>query len=205
MSRSRDYIWQIALTLQHYGVIPHLTEEMIQCASERLRQQSRGISTRGRAFMVLDVWLTPDRLVGSFDPELDNCAEAVQVIYHFARATGGEWVPASVSSTVVSRENGQTEAIDFDFHGTHFHWQFAVASSEYRKTDWTGSFYGQLFAFFHEHLEGDFFYTGSHYEDPSPFPTYYLPRQAVAELNTIADKIEELYGIEDGDAFVADL
>jgi hypothetical protein len=72
MSRSRDYIWQIALTLQLYGVIPHLTEDMLQHACERLRQQSRGISARGRVFMVLDVWVTPDRLVERFDPEIDN-------------------------------------------------------------------------------------------------------------------------------------
>jgi hypothetical protein len=205
MSRSRDYIWQIALTLQRYGVIPHLTEEMIQRACERLRQQRRGISTRGRVFIVLDMWVTPDRLVEDFDPEIDNCEEAAQVISHYARATTGEWVPAYVSSTVISQENGWTEAIDFDFRGIHFHWQFYVASREDEETDWATSFYDQLWDFFQKHLEGEFFYTGSLYEDPSPFPEYYLPRQAVADLNAVAEKIEEQYGFERGDAFVQEL
>jgi hypothetical protein len=205
MSRSRDSLWQIAFTLQHYGIIPHLTEEMIQRACERLRQQKRGISTRGRVFMVLDLWVVPDRLVARFDPEIDNCEEAVQVISHYARATAGEWVPASVFATVLSQEDGRTEAIDFDFRGTHFHWSFQVASREDKKTDWATCFYERLVHFFQKHLEGEFFFTGSLYEDPSPFPEYYLPRQAVADLNAIAEQIEEQYGFEGGDAFVADL
>lgn len=205
MSRSRDILWQIALTLQQSGIVSDLTEEMIQRACERLRQQTRGISTRGRAFMVLDVWVPPERLVERFDPELDNCGEAVQVINHYARATVGEWVPAFVSSMVISQEHGWTEAIDFDCRGVHFHWQFTTASSDYRGTNWAATFYEQLFAFFGEYLEGDFFYTGSLYEDPAPFPEYYLPRQAVVDLNAIAEQIEEQFGFEGGDAFVASL
>jgi hypothetical protein len=205
MSRSRDYIWQIALTLQHHRLIPHVTEEMIQHACGRLRQQRRGISTRGGVFMLLDLWIEPDRLVESFDPELDNCQEAAQAIRHFARATAGEWVPASVSSTVVSQANGWIGAIDFDFRGTPFHWEFTTVSADGKGTDWEALFYEQLFEFFHKHLEGEFFYTGSIYEDPSPFPEYYLPRQAVADLSIIAEEIEEHFGFEGFDAFVADL
>jgi hypothetical protein len=205
MSRSRDYLWQIAMTLHHYGVIPPLTQELMDCACDRLRQHSRGISTRGRVFMVLDIWVAPDRLVAKFDPEIDNCQEAVQVISHYARASAGEWVPASVASSVVSQDNGRTEAIDFEFHSTHFHWQFVTCSPGDKKTDWTTSFYEQLAEFFQQYLEGEFFYTGSVYEDPSPFPEYYLPRQAVANLNTIAEDIEVQFGFEAGDAFVEDL
>jgi hypothetical protein len=73
------------------------------------------------------------------------------------------------------------------------------------ETDWATSFYDQLWDFFQKHLEGEFFYTGSLYEDPSPFPEYYLPRQAVADLNAVAEKIEEQYGFERGDAFVQEL
>ncbi|MBV9228554.1 MAG: hypothetical protein JOZ18_04505 [Chloroflexi bacterium] len=201
MSRSRDYIWQIALTLQRHGLISHVTEETILRACDRLRQE-KGVSMTGGVFSVLADFVGSERVVERFDPEIDNCKEGAEVIQHYARATAGEWVPAYVFSTLVSNgEDGWTEAIDFDFQGRNFHWQFTTASGDGRQTNWVVSFYEQLDQFVKGYLKGDFFYPRVY----EYLAAYYLPSQAVSDLTVIEEEMEVQFGLEGFGEFVEEL
>ncbi len=204
MSRSRDYVWQIALTLQHHQIIPQVTDEIIEQACKELRGRKAYVyTTEGIPIAVLHVLLPsePDRFV-EFDTEIDNCDEAAQIIRDHARATMGEWVPASVSSsTLVASFARVIQAIDFDFREEHVHWEFTIGENG-TGTHWPMDFYMQFDAFLATHLEGTFFapFLGHQGSDGC-----YLPRPVVANLKAVQEMMEADFDYDGFDAFIKGL
>src|SRR5260370_1401479 len=176
MSTSRDISWQIAVTVQHHGIMSQATEEIIECACDK-RRQAQGMASISGVFLILETLLEPERIVARFDPEIDNCDEGACILQHFARTTGGEWAAGSIRATSVPCPHDPwRQAIDFAIQGTHLHWEFTIASQSGHLTDWATTFYERLTRFVDLHLKGMFF-APRVYEETL---FYYLPRQAAA-------------------------
>lgn len=205
MSRSRDYVWQIALTLQRHQIIPQVTTEIIEQACEELRGKEIGLSrTQDICLEILQTLMPQDSdRFFSFktDIEPDNCEEAAQIIRELAQAAPGQWELASISSsTLGDSSTGVTQAIDFDFRGEHFHWKFAIEHG--RKWDWRMSFYMQLDEFLETHLEGTFF---ALFGSSGDIDACYLPRPVASDLQAIQEMMEADFDYDGFDAFIKEL
>jgi hypothetical protein len=213
MSRSRDYVWQIALTLQRHQIIPQVSDEIIERACEELREKAGLFGTQDlrSADLCLEILHTlmpqdSDRFLSfKTDIEPDNCEEAAQIIRELAQVARGQWEQASISSsTLVDSSAEVTQAIDFDFRGEHFHWEFTIAKRGGR-THWRMSFYTQLDEFLETHLEGAFFALLESIGSFGNTDGCYLPRPVVTDLNAIQEMIETDFDFEGFDAFIKEL
>jgi hypothetical protein len=198
---SRIFLRRMMEILQRYGLLSTVTEEMIIWAALKLRQE-QGMSSTSSVFLVLSDLLESDRVVERYDPEIDNCEEGALIIQQYARATAGEWVPSFVRATSGAQmEERWTEAIDFDYHGTTVHWEFLITDCSGEETCWDVTFYQYLEQFFQQHLVGDFFHPNVY----EVLLAYYLPVQAVVELQGLEEDIENEYGLEGFTAFLESL
>lgn len=201
--QSQDYLWQIALTLQHYGVIAQASEAMLQQASAELRKldEREDFGPIEMVLNALSIFIPekPARQV-YYDTEYVDCgAEYALLVQEYADATLGEWTPEHLRAQRLHLAPGQClENIDFDFRGQHFHWQFSSPGS-----DWVQlAFVEHMDEFTATNLSGDFFYVcDSMCTQGALF--YYLPRKAVNDLNAILEQVKERF--EDLAAFVAAL
>jgi hypothetical protein len=199
VSRSRDYLWQIALTLERSHLVSHVTEEMIEQACAELRRTTWCEVIAG-VFIVLQVFL-PDNCL-SFDSELDNVEEAAEVVQMYARATCGEWIDAQARATVLpARADGRWESLDFVCQGTNYHWEFNTATAEGTGRSWQ---WGEQFALLLEevlkkHLTGIFFepWLGGQ-------GTYacYLPRAVAGAFTSLLECLDAYFGWDGFAAFV---
>jgi hypothetical protein len=191
MSKGQDYLRQIALTLQQYGIVDHVSEEMIQQASDKLRELLAA-EEDGPVEMILSVLMVlippePDRCV-SYDTEyVEGSEDYARLVLEYANATQSEWTPEHVTSARIQIEEGLVhEVIDFDFRGQHFHWQFEADGS-----DWVNiAFVDLLEQFTATWLNGEFLLICENMQTQNVL-FYYLPHQAVADLTTIMEQIEQ--------------
>jgi|SRR5579875_127336 hypothetical protein len=198
--QSQDYLWQIALTLQHHGIISQVTEEMIRQACDGLRKLAaeEGYGPVEMISSSLTVFIPqPFNRRVSYDTEYVDCGkEYAELVQEYANATMAEWTPDHLTAERIHIREGQClETIDFDFRGQHFHWQFEADGS-----DWVQHAFVELMnEFAANHLEGAFFLI---YESicTQGVLFYYLPHKAVFDLNTIIEQASERF--LDLDAFV---
>ncbi len=201
MGRSQHYLWQMALTLHQGGLITHVTQKVIQQASDELRrlfshEDMEGEWTVYEVLNVLSLFIAeePNHCVWYDGERIYDDEDYAHLMQEYADATVGEWIPENLSSARSYEEGGkECDIIDFDFRGIHFHWEFNASGS-----DWVDpAFLDLVEQFSRTYLEGEFFEVPTH-DQTACF--YYLPHRTVASLIIIMEQIEQHFA--NFDAFV---
>lgn len=197
---SRAVLWHIISILQQATLLSEITEEMMEKACTKLREDPWRGELMSEVFLILPFFL-PSRCL-FFDSEFDNVGEAAQIVHVYAQATCGEWADPQAHSTLLpERPDGHWEALDFVCQGTSYHWEFHTATAEHRGRgwEWGAQFALQLDEVLKKHLTGAFFepWLG----DQSGYACY-LPREVASDFTLLLENLETHFGWDGYAAFV---